>query len=183
MTERDVIARTTAPITTASLVGDLRALGVEPGMTLLVHASLSSLGWVCGGAVAVLLALEEVLGEKGTLVIPTMSGDLTDPRDWRNPPVPEDWKETIRASMPAFDPELTPTRGMGAIAETFRGVLGVLRGARPARERDRGTPSARLRHGGGVAAGPHRRAGWMGSSAWRRACRHLAASSCRIPNR
>jgi aminoglycoside 3-N-acetyltransferase len=131
MTERDAIEQTSEPITPLSLSRDLRALGVEAGMTLLVHSSLNSLGWVCGGAVAVLLALEEVLGQQGTLVMPTMSGSLTDPRDWRNPPVPEDWKETIRATMPAFDPDLTPTRGMGAIAETFRKRLGALRSGHP----------------------------------------------------
>ena len=131
MSERDAIERTAVPITATSLVGDLRELGVEPGMTLLVHASLSAPGWVCGGPVAVILALEEVLGERGTLVMPTMSGGLTDPRGWRNPPVPEDWKETIRATMPAFDPDLTPTRHMGAIAETFRKRPGTLRSAHP----------------------------------------------------
>jgi len=131
MTERDAIERTSTPITTVSLAKDLRALGVEPGMTLLVHASLSSLGWVCGGPVAVILALEEVLSKQGTLVVPTMTGDLTDPKDWRNPPVPAEWKDTIRTSMPAFDPDLTPTRGMGAIAETFRKQPGVLRSDHP----------------------------------------------------
>jgi len=131
MAERDVIRRTGRPITVESLVDDLRTLGVEAGSTLLVHSSLSRLGWVCGGAVAVILALEEALGPSGTLVMPAMSGDLTDPKDWQHPPVPEAWKDTIRASMPAYDRRLTPTRGMGVIAETFRTRSGVVRSDHP----------------------------------------------------
>ena len=131
VTERDIVERTAEPVTIASLIEDLRALGLASGMTLLVHASLSALGWVCGGPVAVILALEEILGKDGTLVMPTMSGDLTDPRDWQHPPVPEDWKETIRAATPAFDPDFTPTRQMGAIAETFRTQPGTLRSGHP----------------------------------------------------
>jgi aminoglycoside 3-N-acetyltransferase len=131
MGERDVIQRTERPITVASLVEDLRALGVTLGMTLLVHSSLSAIGWVCGGPVAVLLALEDVLGEEGTLVMPTMSSGYTDPANWRHPPVPEAWKDTIRATMPAFDPDLTPTWKMGAIAEAFRTQLGTVRSSHP----------------------------------------------------
>jgi aminoglycoside 3-N-acetyltransferase len=100
-------------------------------MVLLVHASLSSLGWVCGGAPAVILALEEVLGEEGTLVMPTHSGDLTDPEKWENPPVPRDWWEPIRQHMPPFSPDLTPTRKTGAISEAFRKQNGVLRSDHP----------------------------------------------------
>ena len=37
------------PVTIGSIGSDLSALGVLPGTTLLVHSSLSSLGWVCGG--------------------------------------------------------------------------------------------------------------------------------------
>ena len=130
--ERDVIERTAGPPATVnSLAVDLAALGVMPGMVLLLHASLSSLGWVCGGAVAVILAAEAVLGSQGTLVMPTHSGDLSDPANWENPPVPESWCDTIRSTMPAYDPDLTPTRGLGTIPETFRKQKGVLRSGHP----------------------------------------------------
>ncbi|WP_438022100.1 aminoglycoside N(3)-acetyltransferase [Sorangium sp. So ce233] len=118
-------------VTLPSLVEELAALGVRPGMTLLVHSSLSKLGWVCGGPVAVILALEEVLTPEGTLVMPTQSAGLSDPALWQDPPVPEAWWEPIRQTMPAYDPDLTPTRQMGAIPETFRKQRGVRRSAHP----------------------------------------------------
>ena len=121
MAERDVIARSVrGPVTVAMLVADLTDLGVEPGMTLLVHSSLASLGWVCGGPQAVVEALLATLGREGTLVVPTHSGANSDPAMWENPPVPEPWWPIIRAQMPAFDPGLTPTRGMGQVPECLR---------------------------------------------------------------
>lgn len=53
-------------ITVETLAADFRKLGVTEGMTLLLHSSFKSLGqWVAGGPVAVILALEQVLGRKG----------------------------------------------------------------------------------------------------------------------
>jgi aminoglycoside 3-N-acetyltransferase len=118
-------------VTKTSLVSDLRSLGVEPSMKLIVHSSLSSLGWVCGGAQAVIEALQEVVGPKGTLVMPTHTSHLTDPAGWQNPPVPESWWQPIREEMPAYDPALTTTRGMGAIPEAFRKAEGARRSSHP----------------------------------------------------
>jgi aminoglycoside 3-N-acetyltransferase len=131
LSEEEVIARSPVPVTRQSLVTDLRRLGVEQGMVLLIHSSLSALGWVCGGPVAVIQALMEVVTPGGTLMMPAHSGDLSDPAQWRNPPVPPDWVPLIRAAMPAFEPRLTPTSGMGRIAESFRTWPGVVRSAHP----------------------------------------------------
>ena len=131
MSEKDIIEKSSKPQTVKTLVKDLKNIGVSEGMTLLVHSSLSSIGWVCGGAVAVILALEEVLGKEGTLIMPAHSGDLSDPAKWENPPVPIDWCEEIRKTMPAFDPMLTPTRGVGVIPEVFRKQEGVIRSDHP----------------------------------------------------
>jgi aminoglycoside 3-N-acetyltransferase len=122
----------TGPLVTRDTVaGQLRELGVRPGEILLVHSSLSSLGWVCGGAVAVVQGLLDALGPDGTLVVPTQTGDLSDPAVWSNPPVPEEWWETIRATMPAYDPLVTPARGVGVVPETVRTWPGALRSAHP----------------------------------------------------
>ena len=131
MSEGQAVRQAETPATVESLQADFEALGVKKGMVLLVHSSLSALGWVCGGPVAVIIALQEVLEETGTLVMPAHSTDLSDPSQWKNPPVPESWWQTIRDTMPAYDSNLTPTRSMGKIAETFRKQNGVLRSAHP----------------------------------------------------
>ncbi|WP_428955426.1 aminoglycoside N(3)-acetyltransferase [Streptomyces sp. cg35] len=118
-------------VTRASLACDLRALGVEAGEILLVHSSLSSLGWVNGGQAAVVQALLDALGDDGTLVVPAHSGDLTDPALWSDPPVPADWWETVRATMPGYDPRTTPSRSVGVIPEAVRSWPGALRSAHP----------------------------------------------------
>lgn len=131
MSEDFVVAKTESPITIVSLSRDLEKLGVKRGDVLLVHSSLSSLGWVCGGAQSVIMALVHVLGEEGTLVMPAHSGDWTDPAEWRNPPVPKEWLAIIYQHLPAYDRAKTPSRGMGRIAELFRTFPNTYRSNHP----------------------------------------------------
>ena len=131
MSERAAIARSERPATIASLASDLAALGVAEGMTLMVHSSLSALGYVAGGAQSVVEALRRAVGPDGTVMMPTHSADLSDPADWMHPPIPEPWWDTVRDSMPAYDAATTPIRGMGAIVECFRGTVDAIRSAHP----------------------------------------------------
>jgi aminoglycoside 3-N-acetyltransferase len=131
MSERDIINKTKEPNTINTILRDLERIGVNNGDILIVHSSLSSLGWVCGGAQAVVAALMNAVGKEGTLVMPSQSGDWSDPAQWGHPPVPKDWIQTIYDNMPAYDPEITPTRGMGRIAEVFRTFPGTIRSSHP----------------------------------------------------
>ena len=135
MTEQSPIERTAAagrlPATRPSLVRDLRELGVEAGDVLIVHSSLSALGYVVGGAQTVVEALLDAVGPRGTLAMPAFSGDRGDPEPWCNPPVPREWWALLREHMPAFDPRFTPGRRMGAVADCFRAWPGVRRSGHP----------------------------------------------------
>ena len=122
--------RAEGPATVASLTRALQQLGVRRAGILLVHASLSSIGWVCGGETAVVEALLRVLGPEGTLVVPTMTPLNRDPAGWR-PSVPEAWWPEIRRSLPAFDPAVTPSQEMGRVAEHVRCRPGALRSDHP----------------------------------------------------
>lgn len=129
--ESDVIAGTAAPVTKTSILADLRTLGVDTGDNLIVHSSLSSLGWVVGGAQTVVEALLDAVTAEGTVVMPTQSTGSSDPAGWSNPPVPVPWFEEIRREMPVFDPDLTPTSRMGRIVECFRGHRSTHRSDHP----------------------------------------------------
>lgn len=137
MSEADIIKATRSPVTIDMLYQDLLHLGVNSGDILLVHSSLSSIGWVCGGAQSVVAALIKATGAEGnrqnngTLVLPAHSGEWSDPDKWENPPVPKEWNQVIYDHMPAFIPEISPARGMGRIAELFRTIPGVIRSNHP----------------------------------------------------
>lgn len=94
------------------IAAGLSALGVRRGGLLLVHASLSSLGWVPGGAPAVIEALRQTLGPEGTLLMPALTYEYVDHR------------------QPVFDQARTPSC-VGAISECFRTMPGVQRSLAP----------------------------------------------------
>ncbi|EHK19446.1 uncharacterized protein TRIVIDRAFT_193387 [Trichoderma virens Gv29-8] len=112
---------------------DAEKVGVNESFdpTILVHSSLRSVGFIPGFAPSFIQSLLSALGPSGTIVVPTHTGDNSDPAAWQAPPVPESWWQPIRDSIPAFDPATTITRVVGIVPETLRTWPGALRSAHP----------------------------------------------------
>ncbi|MBR1432821.1 AAC(3) family N-acetyltransferase [Ruminococcus sp.] len=100
-------------VTKEQLRTALEELGVEKGMTLEVHSSLSSFGELEGGAMTVIDTLEELVTEKGSIFMPALrlSPEL---------PLTDDDKAlgiTVKIKILPPDAERT---AMGLVADTFR---------------------------------------------------------------
>lgn len=115
------------------ILSALQAVGVQRGQTIMVHTSLSRLGFVCGGAQTVIEALLESVGETGTVMMPTQSWKNLDPSCGVHWEEPQEWWQAIRDNWPAYDKAITPTNTMGAVAEMFRTWPGAVRSDHPAR--------------------------------------------------
>jgi aminoglycoside 3-N-acetyltransferase len=75
-----------ARVTRDEVAAGLRAAGLRAGDLVQVHSSLSALGYVEGGADAVVEALLEVLGPEGTLMVPTFNHGSAEVFDVRETP-------------------------------------------------------------------------------------------------
>jgi aminoglycoside 3-N-acetyltransferase len=120
-------------VTQQQLTDDLRQLGVAAGQILLVHASLSSLGWVADGAPAVVAALRTAVGPEGHVVAPTgTEANSSTSRVHRAAIAAMTLEESERfeREMPAFDRDGTPS-GMGAVSEALRTTPGASRSGHP----------------------------------------------------
>ncbi len=98
--------------TALRIAEELVQAGLRPGAVILVHSSLSKLGWVEGGAETVIQGLRLALGAEGTLLLPAFS------------------YATVGQANPYFDVRATPSC-VGAIPEFFRQQPGVIRSVHP----------------------------------------------------
>jgi aminoglycoside 3-N-acetyltransferase len=105
----------------------LTRLGLKRGDAVGVHSSLSSFGYVEGGADAVIDALVETVGEWGNVVVSTHSANLSE--DKRTPELMALGVSWLYKILP-YSPDRTSVR-TGMIPEAFRKRKGVVRGLHP----------------------------------------------------
>lgn len=120
--------------TQEALAADLADLGIRPGHTILVHASMRSVGQVQGGVTGVIDTLRHLVGQAGTLVVPTGTPDNSDSSRVHLSRIADmsgAQRRRYRVSMPAYDVANTPSTGMGVLAETVRTHPGARRSVHP----------------------------------------------------
>jgi aminoglycoside 3-N-acetyltransferase len=87
-------------VTKAQASEALQAVGVKTGDGLLVHSAIHFLGRPVGGPQLYFEAIMEVIGEQGTLCVPTFNFAFT--------------------KSQVYDPQQTPSAGMGVFSEIIR---------------------------------------------------------------
>ncbi|MEO9257746.1 MAG: AAC(3) family N-acetyltransferase [Crocinitomicaceae bacterium] len=103
-------------LTKSTIIEQLKAIGIEKGDTLLVHSSLSKIGYVEGGPTAIIEALIDSVGEDGHILMPSSP----------NNKLQLDYIKELKE----FD-VLNSKSALGAITECFRTYPDVKRSLHP----------------------------------------------------
>ena len=102
-------------VTKNELKNQLLKLGIEPGMILKVHSSLSSFGELDDGAITVIDTLKELVTVEGSIFMPALrlsrELELTE----------EDRELGITVKIKVLDRDEKKT-AMGIVADTFRSL-------------------------------------------------------------
>jgi aminoglycoside 3-N-acetyltransferase len=109
----------------SELVAQFKELGIKPGDTLMLHASVRAVGTVLGGPDELLQALFNVLTEKGTAMMYVGCDPVYESVGNNNYNTLEE--AIILNNCPAFEPQKTRARrDYGILAEFFRSSPGVV---------------------------------------------------------
>lgn len=103
-------------ITKERLIADLHKIGIQQGDNVIIHTSLSKIGYVENAAKTFVDAILEVIGPAGNLIAPCFSHDT--------------FSKYYLDSNPVFDVNNSPSKA-GAITEYLRKLKGTKRSLHP----------------------------------------------------
>jgi aminoglycoside 3-N-acetyltransferase len=114
--QREQLLKQNDIVTEAMIVTVLQQNGIKTGDTIMLHSSLSKIGYVEGGAGTLINAFLQTVGTEGTLMMPAFSA--------------VGYNYDYLRTNPVFDVKQTPSK-MGIVTETFRKQPNVLRSLHP----------------------------------------------------
>lgn len=130
-------------VTRADLVADLHRLGIGPGHSVMVHASVRAVGPVFGGPDQIHLAVADAVGPDGGVMMYLSVQEGID--DIGRGILSAEEEAALREHMPPFDAATARTaRDHGVLAEFFRTWPGTIVTPHPTRFGARGGKAARL---------------------------------------
>ncbi len=103
-------------VTKENIINQLESIGINKGDSILLHSSLSKIGFVENGPHALINAFIDVIGSKGTLMMPAFPG--------------MGFNYDFLKTNPVFDIKHTPSK-MGIVTEEFRKMKNVKRSFHP----------------------------------------------------
>jgi aminoglycoside 3-N-acetyltransferase len=110
------------PLKQAEIEEGFHSLGISRGDAIEVHSSLSSMGFVEGGALTVVNALMNIVGLDGAIVMSAYP--ISKPLILS----PQEIEKGILAKVRIFDEAYTGSSGMGEIADEFQRRPGTILG-------------------------------------------------------
>jgi aminoglycoside 3-N-acetyltransferase len=118
----------------AEIRSDLSMLGLPVGSTYLIHSSLRRVGPLADGVATLAEALQDVLGPRSTIVVPTFTArNSTTTRRFRRlvAGMTPEQIAAEEARIEGFDPSTTPAQDVGPFAEFIRRRPGAVRSDHP----------------------------------------------------
>jgi aminoglycoside 3-N-acetyltransferase len=104
---------------TSELADDFRAVGIAPGDTVMMHASVRAVGKIVGGPDQIHLALKQALTDRGTLIMYASCPEFYD-EVGRGSLTPEQEREVLE-KLPPFDARtMRSQRDNGVLVEMLR---------------------------------------------------------------
>ncbi len=124
----------TKTLSRAEIRSDLSMLGLPVGSTYLIHSSLRRVGPLADGPSTLAEALQDVLGPRSTIVVPTFTAsNSTTTRRFRRltAGMTPEQIATEEANIEGFDRSTTPAQDVGAFAEFIRRRPAAVRSDHP----------------------------------------------------
>lgn len=128
---KNIINLNKKPVYSHDLKSILGKLDINPGDIIILHASLSSFGYLVGSEQTLIETLVETIGINGTLIMPSQTINLSPPETWQYPPVPPEWYNDIRKYTPAYNPKKTISTSIGIVSNYFCMYPDVIRSDHP----------------------------------------------------
>ncbi len=114
------------------IIDALEELCINSGDNIIVHCSLSKIGYLIGGVETLYRALKFRIGLSGNIIVPSQSIELSHPKTWRYPPLKKQFINKVSDGILGYDSQTTPVSpSLGVFCEYITMLKDTVRTQHP----------------------------------------------------